>query len=250
MRLGKTILIIGLLALPFVSYPWGSDGHKMMARIAENNFDNSVKDSLNYYLGEGDFANCSVWMDEIKSDSNYDYMFSWHYINIQEGEEYKPTSKPNIVNQLEAVIERLKNRQGHTKEEIAIDIKILVHLMGDLHQPLHTGYAVDRGGNNIEVSFLGEESNLHKVWDIDIIEDQKINIDSCYKWLGEYSLKEEKTDVVKWMKESRSNLKPAYDEIRNHQIDKAYVQKFKPLVEQRLLQSGLRLSNILNEMFS
>lgn len=249
MRL-STISGFLLLALPFASYPWGSDGHKMMARIAEDNLNSSVKDSLTYYLGAGDFADCSVWMDEIKRDSTYDFMFTWHYINIPDGQEYKPTDKPNIVNQLEAVIDRLKHREKYTKDQIAADIKILVHLMGDLHQPLHAGYAVDRGGNDIKVSFLGEESNLHKVWDVDIIEDQKMNLDSCYKWQANYLLKEEKTDIVKWMQESRSNLKLAYDAVNDNQIDKAYILKFKPLIEQRLMQSGLRLSNILNEVFS
>ncbi len=242
--------LITILCLPIACLAWGSDGHKMMAKIAEDYLDNHVKDSIRYYLGGEDFPDCSVWMDEIKSDSTYDYMFQYHYINIPEGEEYRPTENPNIVNQLQAVIERLQHREGRTKEEIAVDIKILVHLMGDLHQPLHAGYAVDRGGNDVKVSFVGEESNLHKVWDIDIIEDQRINIDSCYKWLGDYSVKEEKTDIVKWMKESRNNLKPAYEDVRNGKVDKTYVLKYKPLIEQRLLQSGLRLSNILNEVFA
>lgn len=246
----KLSFIAILFTIPVTCFSWGSDGHKIMARIAESNLDIQVKDSLLYYLGDGDFADCSVWMDEIKSDSTYDFMFTWHYINIPDGEEYKPTDKPNIVNQLDAVIDRLKHRKKYTKEQIAADIKILVHLMGDLHQPLHAGYAVDRGGNDIKVLFLGEESNLHKVWDIDIIEDQKINIDSCYKWQANYSLKSEETDIVKWMKESRSSLKPAYNDIRNGHIDEAYIQKYKPLVEQRILQSGLRLAKILNDIFS
>lgn len=80
--------------------------------------------------------------------------------------------------------------------------------MGDLHQPLHTGYASDRGGNTDKYDFMGKERNLHHIWDMDIIEHEIITIADCIKIISKLSavqIKEiEKMDVVKWMDQSRA----------------------------------------------
>ena len=243
------LLIIITIIQPTNSFSWGNEGHRIMSRITEENLDKKTKDSLKVYLGELSLENCSVWMDEVRSNHSYDFMKPYHYINVEKGQNYSPSKGDNIINELNTVIDRLKHRNQYSKDEVATDIKILIHLVGDLHQPLHVGYGVDKGGNTITLSFLAKESNLHKVWDSEIIYNQKISFESCNKWYSEYSkLKTEKTDILNWMKESRTYLDQVYG-FSGGVIDETYIKKNKTLIEKQLLVSGLRLSNLLEEIF-
>ena len=243
-------VFVFMFFFPTKSFSWGSEGHRVMSRVTSENLNSIVKDSLKVYLGDLSLEDCSVWMDEIRSNHSFDYLKPCHYINIEKGEVYSPSNQENIINELNIVIDRLKHRNLYTTEEVITDIKILVHLIGDLHQPLHTGYGVDKGGNTVKVQFLGRETNLHKVWDSEIIKEQHISVETCDKWLSDYSkIKSQKSDILGWMNESRSYLGQVYD-ITDGNIDENYIQKNKTLIEKQLLKSGLRLSVILNEIFT
>lgn len=191
-------------------------------------------------------------MDEIRSDHAYDYLKPYHYINIEKGESYKPTSGANIINELNKVIARLKERSKHTNEENATDLKILMHLVGDLHQPLHVGYGIDKGGNKIEVPISGHTSNLHKVWDSEIIRHSRITADVCLRQASSYSPTDisaiEKIDIIGWMNDSRSHLSQVYD-FTAGTISDGYITKNTLLIEKQLIAGGLRLSALLNEIF-
>jgi hypothetical protein len=243
-------LLLLLLIIPTKCFSWGGDGHRIMARITNQNLSSSIKDSLAVYLGSLNLEDCSVWMDEVRSDHNFDYLKPCHYINIEKGKDFNANTEENIINKLNKVIERLKHRKLYSKDEVVVDIKILIHLIGDLHQPLHVGYGVDKGGNTINVQFLGKESNLHRVWDSEIINKENITVDTCNLWLSEYSkIKSMKSDILGWMNEGRSYLEQIYD-IQNDTIDQTYIRKNKDLIEKQLLKSGLRLCVLLDEIFS
>ncbi len=242
-------LLLLLLINPTKCFSWGGDGHRIMARITNQNLSSSIKDSLAVYLGSLNLEDCSVWMDEVRSDHSFDYLKPCHYINIEKGGVYTTNTEENIINKLNKVIERLKHRKLYSKDEVVIDIKILIHLIGDLHQPLHVGYGVDKGGNTVNVQFLGKETNLHRVWDSEIIKKENITVDTCNLWLSEYSkIKSEKSDIPGWMNEGRAYLEQVYD-IQNNTIDQAYIMKNKALIEKQLLKSGLRLCVLMNEIF-
>jgi len=253
MRNLKLIAILLVSYTPFYSFAWGSDGHKITDDIAYHYLDQAVKDSVTTYLGSTTFEDAGCWMDEIRSDHQYDYLKPCHYINIEKGESYKPTSEANIINELNNVIARLKERCKHSKEENATDLKILMHLIGDLHQPLHVGYGIDKGGNKIEVSFLGHASNLHKLWDSEIIRHSRVTADGCLRLASSYSPAEisaiEKVDIIGWMNDSRSHLGQVYD-FTDGLISEGYITKNTVLIEKQLIAGGLRLSALLNEIFS
>jgi hypothetical protein len=88
-------------------------------------------------------------MDEIKSDKTYKHLNNWHYINLEKNQLYEKNSEANIVNKLEEAIDVIKNRKKHPKSEIEFYLKVIFHLVGDIHQPLHAGYASDKGGNTV-----------------------------------------------------------------------------------------------------
>jgi hypothetical protein len=249
--------IIPLIVVAFVlnytkTFAWGSRGHKIVAQIARNFMDKNVADSVQYYLGNKSFEDASVWMDEIRSDHSYDYMKPMHYINIEKDKTYVKVSDPNIINELDLVIGELQKRNKYKKEQIKEDLLILFHLVGDLHQPLHTGYADDKGGNTVDVDFLGTRSNLHKVWDTNIIEEEKISTESCLALINAMTDKEKKSiqqiNTVNWMNDSRILLNAAYS-FKNDAIDKDYVKNNVPVIERQLSRAGLRLAAVLNQAF-
>ena len=245
---------IGLLFLlsPFLTFAWGSEGHKITDDVAYHYLDQATKDSVVAYLDGATFEEAGCWMDEIRSDHQYDYLKPCHYINIEKGESYKPTSGANIINELNKVMARLKERSKHTKEENAVDLKILMHLVGDLHQPLHVGYGSDKGGNKIEVTFLGHTSNLHKVWDSEIIRHNRITAEGCLRLASSYSPPEvsaiERGDIISWMNDSRSYLGQVYD-FNDGTLSDSYITKNTELIEKQLIDGGLRLSSLLNKIF-
>jgi hypothetical protein len=232
---------------------WGSKGHKLIAKIAATQLKPAVKDSLNLYLNNMNFEDAATWMDDVRSDHTYDYQSQWHYINIDKGLAYTDTSTNNVVWAIHKAINEIKHRQFYSKNEIAIDIKILFHLVGDVHQPLHTGYATDQGGNTITVYINQASSNLHRVWDTNIIEDYILPEPLTWVNLSKYSPAEiaqiKDTSVVDWMHESRSFLDQAYN-FKHDNITKQYIETNKPVIEKRLFYAGIRLGILLNHLFS
>jgi S1/P1 Nuclease len=193
----------------------------------------SAKENVQKYLGNISFEEASVWMDEMRSDPQYDYMKPWHYINIEKGGEYVPGNGDNIINRLNITYSELQNKQKLNKETITTDLLILFHLVGDLFQPLHVGYGSDRGGNTYQVSINGKGTNLHAVWDTNIIEDENISVDDCMALYKRLSPAEKahirNTDFVGWLSENRKLLNDIYP--ATHKIDNDYLQKNKSVVE-------------------
>lgn len=251
----KTVItLFALIALTTKTFAWAKEGHQMVAEIAEYYLDKSVKDSINKYLDGTTFEEAATWMDEIKSDHHNDYMKPWHYINIEKDATYVASDEKNIVTVLQLVIDSLQHRSGQAPEEIAKNIKMLFHLVGDLHQPLHVGYGDDRGGNSVHVTYLGKsKKNLHQVWDETIIHSQKIKMEDCIAMANGLSAADlkaaKKVDVLVWMNESRALLPSVYA-FREDNITKTYIKKNTPVIKRQLLYGGLRLSTILTHIFS
>lgn len=247
-----TLLFLFVLISGKAMFGWGDKGHKIVSEIAEKCLEKSIVDSVNFYLGKMTFQEASVWMDAMRSDNSYNYMKPWHYINVEKDATYVKTKEENVVNKLDECIEVLKNRKKHTHSEINMALKIIFHLVGDIHQPLHNGYANDKGGNSVDVDFAGQQSNLHKVWDSGIIEKGKINLSDCLKMANELGLKEGKelqdVNVTKWMLESRELLPGVYA-FEKGIITQAYIDKNKPIVEKQLVRGGIRLAAILHQAF-
>lgn len=250
----KTIIIIAILSLfSKVGLAWGKQGHQIVAQIAEQFIDGPGRDTINYYLNGITFEEAATWMDEIKSDHTYDYMKPWHYINIERDATYVKSDEKNVVTVLEFIISQLKHRSKLSKEEIETNLKMVFHLVGDLHQPLHVGYGSDRGGNDVQVKYLGKtKANLHYVWDEKIIQSQHITFDSCMALANKLSQAEmkayQKIDVVSWMYSSRDLLPNVYA-FNGSNLSKNYIKKNASLIKRQLVIAGIRLAAVLNTAF-
>lgn len=255
MKIKIIILVFLFFKLLSSSYGWGKVGHTIVAEVAKSSLNKNIQDSVQKYFGDMTWGEAATWMDDIKSQHKYDNMKPWHYLNIEKGNVYADTIAQgnNVANQLEIAIKNLKNKSKLSKEEISFNLKILFHLMGDLHQPLHVGYGVDRGGNDIIVFFNGETTNLHHVWDSDIIEFGNISSTDIEKILSKTSAEKikntAKLNVVKWVTDSRKFLNDAYN-VKDDTITDDYISKEKIVVATQLLKASIRLAAILQEVFS
>lgn len=242
-----------LLFIPFLSFGWGAEGHQIVAQIAKENIKAKTRKLVTNYLGEVTFEKASTWMDEIKSDHDLDYMKPWHYVNIEKDATYVKAKEGDVVTELEIVIAELKNYKSMKTEDVAKDLKILFHLCGDIVQPLHAGYASDKGGNDVKVTYNDKQFNLHRIWDTDIIKANSITTESCLLLAKKQKLakkfKPKSVDVMAWMNDSRTLLPVVYN-VKDATITQEYMTANKEVVEKQLLKGGYRLAKILDTIFN
>ena len=193
-------------------------------------------------------------MDEIRSDSVYNYTADWHWVTIETGKTYDQSPKNpkgDVIATLEKIIAELKKHTLDKKTETEY-VKMLVHLVGDIHQPLHVGCCDDQGGNKVKVKWFRSETNLHHVWDSDMIDDTKLSYTELAGFLGKPEAaslaKWQKNSIREWADESMSLRKPVY-EIGDGNLGYKYSYKNLGYAKQRMLQAGIRLAGIINAIY-
>lgn len=246
-----SIVAISLFVTPKKSYAWGRQGHSLVAEIAFHYMDITTQKKVMKFLNGMTIEDAASWMDNIKSDHAYDYLKPDHYINIEKGDVYTANNKDNIVNELNKVISELNKSETLTDANIQTDLLILMHLMGDLHQPLHDGYGSDKGGNTSQVSFMNKGTNIHAVWDSEIINYNNVELNDCLQF-NHYTPQElielDQLNIVGWMGEGRLLLDKVYD-FKGNKIDETYINAEVNTIEKQLLKAGLRLASILENLF-
>lgn len=249
-RIYWLLTIVVICGFPTTTFAWGKEGHNIISQIAFRSLSDSTKQRVSKMLGGLTFEEAGMWMDDMRSNTAFDYMKPWHYINIEKSATYDPKSDHNIIWELQRTIKQLKDNGG--VDSAKTDLYILFHLIGELHQPLHVGYGSDRGGNNINLLFLNESTNLHRLWDGQIIRNQNITVDDCFKLYKPLSQEEitriKKIDVLNWMNKSRLLLDSVYT-FSGNTIDDTYARNSKMIIEKQLLYAGIRLASILEDIF-
>ncbi len=251
----KTLFRIALIMILSVqAFGWGQTGHRAMGLLAERNLSKKAKKEIERILKGESLSMTSTWMDEIRSDSTYRYSYDWHWVTIPDGQTYEQTEKNpkgDVIAAIETIIAELKSGKFSGKEE-TIRLKMLVHLIGDIHQPLHVGLGPDKGGNDVKVMWFRADSNLHRVWDSDMIDDKNVSYTELANWIGQPSSTDlatwQKSTVRDWAKESMSYRKQVYD-YGNGKMGYQYSYKYFDIVKLRLQQSGIRLAAVLNEIY-
>jgi len=253
MILKRILVAVILFSIAHKSLAWGREGHHLVAEIAFHYLDEKTKAQVKHYLGRMSIEDAATWMDDNRGNSYYDYMKTWHYINIEKGDKYSSVKEKNIVVILNSSIKLLEKKENLSDAKIKEYLLMIFHLVGDIHQPLHNGYPEDRGGNSIEVSSSEFSGNLHSVWDTKIIEARDIKIDDCIKMYDSYTKEQieaiKKIEVLKWMYQSRTYLDSAYD-FKDGNLTKEYIDRNAVVVKRQLFIAGLRLAEVLKDIFS
>lgn len=182
---------------------------------------------------------------------------TWHYANVDEGFTYETMTKNpdgDIVETIDRIVAELKDGQLDPAQE-QLYLKMLIHLVGDLHQPMHTGHLSDRGGNSVPVRFFGRESNLHAVWDSSLPE--AAHKWSYTEWQNQLDrLTEEEVARIQsgtpldWFKESNAICREIYVATsEGSDLSYDYIATYAPVIERQLLRGGHRLAGLLNEIY-
>ena len=236
---------------------WGQTGHRVVAQIAQEYITDNTRDSINKLLNGKSLASISNYADYIKSDENFDKYKPWHYLNMKLDDNYKDiilNKKGDVVQAINYCINILKDNNQPKKEKIFY-LKLLVHFVGDIHQPLHIGRLEDRGGNDIKVKWFGKVTNLHRVWDSQIIDSHQMSYTELSNDLDILSLKEIniiKSDSINiWIKESQNIAKLIYQDAKTEtNLGFPYKYKYIEIVKFRLLKGGIRLASVLDDIFN
>ncbi|MEX0610235.1 MAG: S1/P1 nuclease [Balneolaceae bacterium] len=251
-----TVFMFGFSSLSENSARWGQNGHRVTGQIAAQYLTADAAKEVKRVLGNKTLAEVSTWMDEVRSDRSYNFMSPWHYVTIPEGETYETAEKAesgDILWAIEKAVTDLKSGKLSQKEEEE-SLKVLIHLIGDLHQPLHVGNGTDRGGNDVRVEWFWENSNLHRVWDSEMINDKQLSFTELSDFINHPTEKEVKewqsSSVLDWAYESQALLAKVYDIPEDKRLSYEYGFKNWDTVETRLLQAGVRLAGLINEIYS
>jgi hypothetical protein len=235
---------------------WGKTGHRIVAEIAQRNLDLKILKEIKDLMGDEDLSRASNWPDEIRSNSKYNYTWPWHYVSIPNGKSYfdqKRKSEGDVIESLFRNEDILRDLKAPKEQRIEA-LRFVIHFLADLHQPLHVGIEEDRGGNSIRVKWFKTETNLHTVWDEEIIDFEKLSFTEYSTYLNHFSDDEKKDwqkgQYLDWAKESQELRPKVYDMPENKSLSFEYGYKAKPIVEQRLKQAGLRLAYVLSHIFS
>lgn len=246
-------LLIFALFISFNSFAWGPTGHRIVGKIAENHLENRTKKALEKILGIESLAIVTNWADFIRSDVSWARANNWHFVTIPEGQTYETIEKDPHGDVVEAIgrFQKVLKDKKSTLEEKQHAVKFIAHFVGDIHQPLHVGKEGDRGGNNVKVKWFNSDTNLHHVWDDDIIEYQKLSYTEYAEMLDKVK-KEDKAnwqedDISVWVKEAMDARPMVYDIGPEGKLGYDYNFKNIKLLNERLLKAGLRLAKILND---
>jgi hypothetical protein len=248
------LALVVVSSITFDCFAWGATGHRVTGFIAEKHLNAKARKKLRALLGQESLAIASTWMDDVRSDSTYDYMIDWHWVTVETGQTYdksKKNPKGDVIMTLERIIGELKSKKLDRKKELEA-IKILIHLVGDIHQPLHVGCCDDSGGNRVKVSWFRSDTNLHTVWDTNMIDGTKLSYTELAESLGmpdKATMKRlQSTGVRAWATESMTYRKQVYD-VGKGNLSYEYSYENMPIVNQRLLEAGVRLAGVLNDIY-
>ncbi|MEQ8241186.1 MAG: S1/P1 nuclease [Cyclobacteriaceae bacterium] len=251
----KLLFIICLCFATTFAYSWGQNGHRIVGYLAQLHLSKKAKKNLSKVLEGKTLAQVSTYMDFIKSDNTYRHMGPWHYATIPDDQTYAEAGTPeesDIIATIERLIAELESK-NFTDEDELFALSCLVHLIGDIHQPLHVGNGEDKGGNDVKLKYFWEDSNLHRVWDSEMIDGQQLSFTEYTHWLNRVS-KSNKTNwqndtVLGWANESKSYRKQVYDLPENMNLTYRYNFDNIDLLNLRLQQAGIRLAGVLNKIY-
>lgn len=255
--LRRLIFAAAVLPMALQVMAWGQKGHDVTACIAERHLTPATRAAVDSILEGRSPVYWANWLDNASHTAEYAYTKTWHYRNVDADKTYFTQPKNpdgDVVEGIRYAVRVLADT-AQTMPNRQLAMKILVHLLGDLHQPMHLGHASDLGGNRIKVRYFGRDTNLHGIWDTNLLE-------SAHRWsytewadqLDRLSPSQEVVllsgNVDDWAQRGVDNAAAIYDATPDgSSLSYNDVARWAPLIEKSLLTGGLRLAHILNSIF-
>lgn len=273
----KKVVFAGAVALSCTTLAnaWGDRGHRLVAMVAENRLTPAARINVQLILGKDSLASIAAYADEYRHE--HGDTAEWHYVDIPKdatsydrdrdcpanhnhpGEPADSPWRDCAADRIPYFIAQLR-KPGLSLEDKRLALEMLVHLVGDLHQPLHAiGDA--RGGNDIKIAFLGTQQcgertrcNLHGVWDYGMIDRRGLN-DKKYLAALEAEISEHHWDQVSqenpkvWAEQSHQMAVSAWVP-NNVSVGRDYYEAGIKVIDRQMAVAGIRLARILNSIFT
>ena len=283
--LAASLLFIMLLGAGAGARAWGEQGHRITGLVAEQLLSADARAGLRALMGDTDVATLSLFMDRQKDvlDERIPGSREWHYDN-------RPVCDPQARRQDYCADGRCASVQiarhyrqltdpRSSRDQRRFALLVLVHLVGDIHQPLHASDDDDHGGNGVRVTFTTSHgrqrrTNLHAAWDTDVVrrafsvKDERRIAQQLVSGAGAAAIRAmQKGDAGQWVAESYAIGKDvAYGKLpgfgcRNDAgtseataerlaLGAAYMAEASSIVPKQLLRAGARIAHLLNQAFA
>ncbi len=258
----KTIVVTALVALPSPALAWGAEGHEIVAAIALRELHPAARRHAAKLLGSDSMLiHDSNWADEIREQRPEGRR--WHFVDIPldaSGYDARRDCADDdcVVAQIARDMHILANRKLQAKERTEA-LRYLIHFAADVHQPLHAEDNDDRGGNGVRVYLRGQRTNLHHIWDANVVEALGYNADTvAYDiWRGITQAQRiawKRGAPWIWANEAhaiaRDEIYILVGERRTIRLSLAYPESQSGITRTQLAKAGLRLAWLLNKVLN
>lgn len=245
--------VLGLLVGCGAASAWGIPGHRLIARLAEDDLSPPVVAEVRRLLaldGTRSLADAAVWADTAREQPGFRWSAPLHFVNLSRPHcAYRAELNCPGGNCVVAAIARFRAELGNRRSsdaQRAQALKFLLHLVGDVHQPLHAGFGEDAGGNRFQVSLHGRGSNLHAVWDSAVLEQRRLSETEHLHWLRALPAPAAGSAApADWAEQACSLIESERVYPRGHRIGSAYLERQLPIAERQLRLAGVRLARAL-----
>jgi hypothetical protein len=245
-----------LLALAPCALAWSAKGHRTIAELADQQLSTGTRQTVSDLLADEPstaLGAIASWADEVRDEEAWRHTGRWHFLNFPQGQcsyvaERDCAEGRCIVAAIES--QRALLRASSTPRAQRVQaLKFVVHLVGDIHQPLHAGYGFDRGGNDTQIRFDRMGSNLHALWDGLLIDTLELDPPALLQHLGEQPLPAAgavgRDSAARWAEECCALIESARIYPEKRFIDRAYVERTLPTAEAQMRLAAARLAAVL-----
>lgn len=252
----RLILALGL-AFAAPALAWGPTGHRVTGAVADGYLSPKARAGLKDILGTESVAEASTWPDFMRSSPDPFWQKTaspWHYVTVPPGKSYAEVGPPPQGDALTALT-RFSATVRNPKAPLAerqLALRFIIHIVGDLAQPLHVGNGKDRGGNDVRVSFFGKPTNLHALWDSDIVDQEGLAFSEWQRWLVAAATPDQlrawsSADPKQWVADSAAERDLVYP--AGEELGYPYVFEHRERLRRQLTKGGLRIASYLNALF-
>lgn len=271
---------INLLSCPAMA--WSKFGHETVAMIAEDHLTGKARQEISIILSPGvTLLNISTCADSVRNKAiSCGGSFSvpkepetspWHFINLPVNQDISLSSIENYCKDGNCVTKEINNNldilksPGSSKYDKQVALMFVVHLLGDLHEPLHCSDDNDNGGNKKNVTINEnsgqiETESLHHLWDNIIFADKELKETDFGNFVMMLERDITNTDTSSWLDTSveqwtidsyeisKNIIYPEYIK-KSGSVDEAYQIKIQKIAFSQLEKAGIRLAKLLNDVF-
>lgn len=256
----NAVAAVFLALAPSPALAWGQTGHRVIGDIAQHRISGRTAAEVELLIGPEGLAEASTFADEQRSNPAVFWQTEagpYHYVTVPVGKSYADVSAPpegDAVTALKRFSATVRDPNAST-EDRATALRFIVHIVGDLHQPLHAGNGTDKGGNDVRVRWFGKATNLHSVWDTELIASRNLSYTEYAERLEGRITPQETiawwtADPLVWIGESTALRDTIYPEGDNPALSYRYVFDHIDRAELRLEQGGVRLAAYLDALFA